>query len=64
MRDQVGKRVFNDYTLQRWKEQGLDPDKEAERHNTELNGVFYRHRMDHVHGVLKDIGRVVPDYDP
>ena len=60
----AGKRVFSDYIQKRWKERGVDPDKEAVRHNNELNGVYYRHMIDHVKKVLKDIKRVVPDYDP
>ena len=60
----AGKRVFNDYTQKRWKQMGVDPEKEAARHNRDLNGVFYRHMIDHIQKVLKDIKRVVPDYDP
>jgi alpha-galactosidase len=43
---------------------GVDPVKEAARHNSELNGVFYHHMIEHVRKVLADIGRVVPGYDP
>lgn len=60
----AGKRVFNDYIQKRWKEMGVDPEKEAARHHRDLNGVFYRHMIDHIQKVLKDIKRVVPDYDP
>ena len=47
-----------------WKGMGVDPVREAERHNKELNGVFYRHMIEHVRKVLADIKRVVPEYDP
>ncbi len=57
-------RHFGSYIRDRWREQGLDPDAEAERHERELNGVFYRHMIDHVKRVLADLPRVVPDYDP
>ncbi len=60
----AGKRVFNDYTVKRWKERGVDPVREAARHNSELIGVYYRHMVEHARKVLADIKRVVPDYDP
>jgi len=60
----AGTRVFSDRVRQRWKEMGLDPDQEAATQNRELNGVFYRHMIDHVKLVLGDIKRVVPEYDP
>ena len=60
----AGKRVFSDFILKRWKERGLDPEKEAARHNNQLNGVFYRHMIEHVRKVLKDIKRVAPEHDP
>jgi alpha-galactosidase len=60
----AGKRVFSDAIRKRWSDKGLDPDKEAERQNSELNGVFYHHMIDHVRKVLQDIKRVAPDYDP
>jgi hypothetical protein len=60
----AGQRVFSDFIQKRWKERGMDPEKEAARQNSELNGVYYRHMIDHVREVLKDIKRVVPDYEP
>jgi hypothetical protein len=60
----AGPRVFSDFIQKRWKERGVNPEKEAARHNKELNGVFYKHMIDHVTKVLADIKRVVPDYDP
>ena len=60
----AGKRVFNDTIVKGWKGMGVNPVREAERHNKELNGVFYRHMIDHVRKVLADIKRVVPEYDP
>ncbi len=59
----AGPRVFNDHIQKRWRETGLNPKKEAVRHNRDMNGVFYRHMIDHVKRVLKDIKRVVPGYD-
>ena len=47
----AGLRVFNDYTLTKWKERGLNPDQEAAK-NREQCGVFYRHMIEHVHKVL------------
>ncbi len=60
----AGKRVFNDTFVKGWKGMGVDPVREAARHNSELNGVYYRHMIEHVRKVLADIKRVVPDYDP
>jgi alpha-galactosidase len=59
----AGKRTFNDYTLKKWKERGLDLEEEAAKNN-EKCGVFYGHMMAHVKKVLGDIKSVVPDYDP
>ncbi len=59
----AGKRVFNDYTVKRWKERGVDPAQEAARHHREYIGVFYHYMIDHVRKVLADIQRVVPYYD-
>lgn len=52
----------NDYTVDQWKKRKLDPDKETEKLQKN-GGVFYRHMIDHVQKVLKDIKRVVPEYD-
>ncbi|HAN99918.1 MAG TPA: hypothetical protein DCQ98_21930 [Planctomycetaceae bacterium] len=60
----AGPRVFSQFIRDQWRERGLDPDAEAERHERELNGVFYRHMIEHVKQVLGDLPRVVPDYDP
>jgi hypothetical protein len=60
----AGMRVFNDTCVNGWKGMGVDPVKEAERHNSELNGVFYRHMIEHARKVLGDIKRVVPGHDP
>lgn len=60
----AGERVFNDYTVKRWKEMGVNPVREAARHNSELVGVYYRRMIEHVKKVLGHIQRVVPDYDP
>ncbi len=53
----AGERVFSDFIQERWKERGVDPVKEAARHNAELVGVFYRHMLAHVKKVLADIQR-------
>ena len=55
--------MFNDYTRNQWKKRGLDADQEAAKNNKN-DGIFYHHMIDHVQKVLKDIKRVVPDYDP
>jgi alpha-galactosidase len=60
----AGKRVFNDTIVKGWKGMGVDPVREAARHNSELNGVFYRHMIEYVRKVLADIKPVVPGYDP
>ncbi len=59
----AGPKVFNDFTKSQWKKMGLDVEKEAAKNNKN-DGVFYRHMIEHVQKVLKDIKRVVPDYDP
>ncbi len=59
----AGVRTFNDFTLKRWKERGLDVEKESATNQAKC-GVFYRHMIAHVTKVLGDIKRVVPDYDP
>lgn len=53
----------NDSMLARWKERNLDPNEEEAKINENV-GVFYHHMIQHVQSVLKDIKRVVPDYDP
>ena len=58
-----GPRQFGDYIRARWKERKLDPDKEAAK-ISEDTGIFYRHMIEHIQMVLKDIKRVDPDYDP
>ena len=59
----AGLRTFNDFTQRRWKERGLDVEKESATNNAKC-GVFYGHMITHVKKVLGDIKRVVPDYDP
>lgn len=60
----AGPRVFSDFIKQQWRERDIDPDGEAERHHREVNGVFYRHMIEHVKMVLADIPRVMPSYNP
>jgi Domain of unknown function (DUF303). len=56
--------VPNDYMRARWQERAdLDPAEEAAKIHENI-GVFYRHMIEHTRSVLKDINRVVPDYDP
>jgi hypothetical protein len=59
----AGPEKFNNFTIEQWKKRGLDVEKESAKIHTN-GGVFYRHMIDHVQKVLKDIKRVVPDYDP
>ncbi|MDR3691797.1 MAG: sialate O-acetylesterase [Fimbriimonas sp.] len=59
----AGPRVYGDGIRARWKQRGLDPDKEAAKTDAQC-GVFYRHMIDHIKMALGDIKRIVPDYDP
>ncbi|MFO0939062.1 MAG: sialate O-acetylesterase [Gemmataceae bacterium] len=58
----AGVEKINDFTIEQWKKRGNDVEKETEKIQ-QRGGVFYRHMIDHVRLVLKDIKRVVPDYD-
>ncbi|MFO0966639.1 MAG: sialate O-acetylesterase [Gemmataceae bacterium] len=59
----AGPEKINSYTLEQWKQRKLDVDKETEKIRKN-GGVFYKHMIDHIRAVLKDIKRVAPDYDP
>ena len=59
----VGPEKMNDYIVGRWKKKGLDIDKETAQIQKK-GSVFYRHMIEHVQKVLKDINRIVPDYYP
>ncbi len=59
----AGPYVLSDFELARLKERGIDAEKD-QAEKTKTSGVFYRHMIDHVRKVLKDLKRVVPDYDP
>jgi putative heme-binding domain-containing protein len=59
----AGTEKMNDYIVSQWKKRGLDVDKETAQIK-KRGSVFYRHMIEHVQKVLKDIKRVVPDYDP
>ncbi len=59
----AGPETFNDFILGQWKQRSLDADVESAKINKKV-GVFYRHMIEHVRKVLKDLKRVVPDYDP
>lgn len=55
-------RRYSEHLRGKWKERGLDPDKEADKNRADC-GVIYDHMINHIRRVLKDIRRVVPDYD-
>ncbi len=58
----AGPYVWSDYELAQRKRRGDNMEKEkAEK--TKITGMFYRHMIEHVRKVLKDIKRVMPDYD-
>ena len=58
----AGAYAWSDYELDRCKQRGDDLDKiKAEKE--QATGVFYREMIGHVKKVLKDIKRVVPNYD-
>lgn len=59
----AGPEIPNDFMRDQWKKRGLDAKVESEKILKD-GGVFYRHMIEHVQKVLKDIKRVVPDYDP
>ena len=60
----AGKRVFNEFIKEQWKNRfKLNVEKEAAKNN-ERCGVSYRLMIEHVRKVLADIKRVVPGYDP
>ena len=60
----AGKREFNDFIKEQWKNRfKLNVEEEAAKNNA-LCSVFYHHMIDHVRKVLADIKRVVPGYDP
>jgi len=60
----AGKRVFNDFIKEQWKNRyKLDVEEEAAKNN-ERCFVTYRIMIAHVRKVLADVGRVVPEYDP
>jgi hypothetical protein len=59
----AGPYVWSDYELAQCKRRGDDLDKiKAEK--VKATGQFYREMIAHTKKVLKDIKRVVPDYDP
>lgn len=58
----AGAYEWSDYELAQCKKRGDDLEK-IKADKIKDTGVFYRHMVEHVHHVLKDIKRVVPDYD-
>lgn len=59
----AGPYVFPESQLQTLQEQGKDVDA-IKRDRADATGHYYRKMIDHVRYVLKDIGRIYPDYDP
>jgi Carbohydrate esterase, sialic acid-specific acetylesterase len=59
----AGPETINDFTVGQWKRMKLDVEEETAKIQ-KRGGVFYGHMIEHVRKVLKDIKRVVPDYDP
>ena len=59
----AGPEKMNDFIVSQWKRRKLDVDKETAQIQ-KRGSVFYRHMIEHVQKVLKDVKRVVPDYDP
>jgi alpha-galactosidase len=58
----AGPFVWGDYQLAKMKERGDDIEKEKAK-KEKATGVAYRDMIAHTQKVLKDIKRVVPDYD-
>lgn len=59
----AGPYVWSEYELAQLKKRGKEIEKlKVER--VQATGVFYRHMIEHIQKVLKNIQRVVPDYDP
>ena len=60
----AGKRVFNDFIKEQWKNRfKLDVEEEAAKNN-ERCFVTYHLMIEHIRKVLAGVGRVVPEYDP
>ena len=59
----AGPYAWSDYELTQYKRRGDDLEK-SKAEKTKVTGLFYRHMIEHVQKVLKDIKRVVPEYDP
>ena len=58
----AGPYVWSDYELVQHKRRGDDLEK-AKAEKVKATGVYYREMIAHVRTVLKDIKRVVPEYD-
>ena len=58
----AGPYAWSDYELTQYKRRGDDLEK-SKAEKTKVTGLFYRHMIEHVQKVLKDIKRVVPEYD-
>jgi TPR repeat protein len=58
----AGPYVWSDYDLAQCKRRGDDLEKKKSE-KVKATGMFYRRMIEHVQMVLKDIKRVVPEYD-
>ena len=59
----AGPYSWSDYELTQKKKRGEDPET-VKAEKVKATGVYYREMIAHVQKVLKDIKRVVPDFDP
>ena len=59
----AGAYVWSEYELGQHKKRGDDLEK-VKAEKGKATGVYYREMIGHIRKVLKDIKRVVPDYDP
>lgn len=59
----AGSYVWSEHELTQCKRRGDDLEK-IKLEKSKATGLYYRHMIDHVKKVLKDIKRVVPEYDP
>ena len=59
----AGAYAWSDFELTKYKKRGDDLEK-TKAEKEKATGVYYREMIAHTKKVLKDIKRVVPDYDP
>ncbi len=58
----AGPYAWSEYELTKYKKRGDDMEK-TKAEKVKATGVYYREMIGHVQKVLKDVNRVVPDYD-